>query len=656
MYFQLSKLILWSKSRDAIRIVELSPGRVNVITGASKTGKSAVIPIVDYCLGARKCAIPVGVIRESCAWFGIVVHTLEGEKLFARKEPGTLKQSSDMYVLEGEKVEVPIRIDQHNSNTDTVKTILNRLAGLPQIGFFPDLDQSDRTRPSFRDLVAFTFQPQNIVANPDVLFFKADTTAHREKLKTIFPFVLNAVTTEVLAAQYELIQQERHLKRLEQELRSIESVVEDWRVEATGWLRQAVEYGLYSAETQLPENWEDILYSLRAITKSTSRSAKPTIQSIDATLTRLEELRVEEAKAASGLSEKRQRYHEIRRLRQSSESYGSAIKIQRERLMLSDWIKAKEKESNDVLVQLSTQGRQDIADLCRALEGVEVRVRSHPTMSDKLDKERIHLSQEVEQGVARLTQIRREISEFERESDAVQQHIYQSEQIDRFIGRLEQALALFDKAKTNSELKQNIQEIQNNIDQLNDTISERDIASRLKQTLSTIESHASSIIPNLDAEWPEAPIKFLIDDLTIQVIQGTRKDYLWEIGSAANWLCYHVAVTLSLQRYFLSEPNHPVPSVLVYDQPSQAYFPRQRKQSEYKDALDWNDEDVIAVKKIIKAIAKETGDAKGRLQVLILDHAGSDVWGNIDNVELVENWREGQKLVPEKWLFSTGKS
>ena len=41
--------------------VELgSPG------GASKTGKSAVIPIIDYCLASGKCSIPVGTIRRAC--------------------------------------------------------------------------------------------------------------------------------------------------------------------------------------------------------------------------------------------------------------------------------------------------------------------------------------------------------------------------------------------------------------------------------------------------------------------------------------------------------------------------------------------------------------------------------------------------------------
>ena len=59
MYFQINKLILWSKNGHGNRAVEFRPGVVNVISGASKTGKSAVVPIVDYCLGSGRCGIPV---------------------------------------------------------------------------------------------------------------------------------------------------------------------------------------------------------------------------------------------------------------------------------------------------------------------------------------------------------------------------------------------------------------------------------------------------------------------------------------------------------------------------------------------------------------------------------------------------------------------
>ena len=67
----------------------------------------------------------------------------------------------------------------------------------------------------------------------------------------------------------------------------------------------------------------------------------------------------------------------------------------------------------------------------------------------------------------------------------------------------------------------------------------------------SVETIAGQILPTLDAEWPDAAIKFMLADLTIKVVQGTRDDYLWEIGSGANWLAYQVSMTLAFQRFFL---------------------------------------------------------------------------------------------------------
>ena len=650
MYFQISKLILWPKINADARVVEFEPGMMNVISGASKTGKSAVIPIVDYCLGSGKCSIPVGVIRDACSWFGVIVQTIEGEKLFARREPGDHRQSGDMYVLESDKVDIPDVLAERNSNVGLAKAILDRVAGLSQLRFDPDSEGAYRSRPSFRDLIAFTFQPQNVVANPDVLYFKANTTEHREKLRTVFPYVLNAVTADVLAARWEISQQQRILRRLEMELRATTSTINVWRTEAHGWLRQSIDLGLHPAGTPLPKEWLDILDLLRKITKATSRSAQPTIDSLDVSLVRLEELRSAEAEAASELSEDRQRYNEIRRLLQSSVSYGSAIRVQRDRLKLSEWIGARAEESEDALVRLSSEGRQDIHDLCTALEGIEMRIRTHPSMSDTLDKERIRLAGRVEESIERLTQIRREIALLERESENAREYVYRSDQIDRFLGRLEQAIELYDRVDDNENLRARIDTVNAKIDELRRGISEREAQRRLDNALRSVESYASSIIPKLDAEWPEAPIRLLVNDLTLQVIQGTREDYLWEIGSGANWLSYHIAITLALQSYFLSQPHHPTPGLLVYDQPSQAYFPRRGAGLVEREEREWRDEDVVAVRKVFQAISEEVGVAKGRLQVIVLDHADKDVWGGIENALLVENWREGRKLVPESWL------
>lgn len=187
MRFQILQLILWPRNGAAPRSVAFEPGMVNVITGASKTGKSAVIPIIDYCLASRHCAIPVGVIREKCAWFGVLVETIEGQKLFARREPGVQQSTSEMFVLEAVLVEPPESISEGNSNESSVRALLDRLAGLTQFDFEPSAEFGFKLRPSFRDLTAFVFQPQNIVANPNVLFYKADANEHREKLKTVLP-------------------------------------------------------------------------------------------------------------------------------------------------------------------------------------------------------------------------------------------------------------------------------------------------------------------------------------------------------------------------------------------------------------------------------------------------------------------------------------
>jgi hypothetical protein len=162
-----------------------------------------------------------------------------------------------------------------------------------------------------------------------------------------------------------------------------------------------------------------------------------------------------------------------------------------------------------------------------------------------------------------------------------------------------------------------------------------------------------------DAENPNDPIELSITDLTIKVKSERRDDYLWEIGSGANWLSYHIAVTLALQQFFLDSRPSPVPSLLVYDQPSQVYFPRKLAGVHVEDEpkeLKFEDEDVAAVRKVFATIAEAVLKAEGQLQAIILDHAGPDVWKNIDGIHLVEEWRQGDKLVPLEWLHDIGMS
>ncbi|WP_188064364.1 DUF3732 domain-containing protein [Sphingobium sp. KCTC 72723] len=653
MYFQLLKLILWPRTDEKPRELDFHPGVVNVISGASKTGKSAVIPIIDYCLASDKCAIPVGVIRENCSWFGVVIDTVEGQKLLARREPGDQQSTGDMVLIEADTVEVPHRIEGKDTTQANVKKMLDRLAGLTNLGFEPDSEAASQSRPSFRDLMAFTFQPQNIVANPDVMFFKADTSEHRDKLKTIFPYILQAVTAEVLQARHELDRLNRILRRREIDLRSLVTAGNAWRLEATSWLRQAIEFGLLPSGQVIPTEWPDIVDLLRGIVATNSEAANPTIAGIDVALARLRELRDEESKVAAELTQRRQRLSELRRLIESSDAYGSALRIQRDRLSISEWLKqlVPEDRPEDVIAVLGEGGREKVDQLSDALAAIEVRLRTHPSVSDTLDKEILRLRAEAETSLVRLNEIKREIGLLERNSQQAKQAIDRFDRMERFLGRLEQALELYDRTDQSAGLRQQIDALKAQIAELQRRVSENEIQRKLRNAIDSIEAMTGRLIPRLDAEWPEAPVRLMIQDLTVKVIRGTRDDYLWEIGSGANWLAYHVALTLALQTFFLALPHHPVPGLLIYDQPSQVYFPRRTARDEKADPVTWRDQDVEAVRKVFALLGEQVAAATGRLQVIVLDHADEDVWGGLANVVLAEQWRD-HALVPLDWLES----
>lgn len=254
MYFQIRGIVLWPRDKNfKPRKVYFELGKVNVISGASRTGKSAVIPIIDYFLGSSNCSIPVNTIRKYCEWFGIVVATEQGEKLLARKEPGTQRSTNDMYLLEAEKINwIPSRLVK-NTSVGVVKRLLDDLANLSNLDFSGGEDSSGFDgRPAFRDLAAFTFQPQNVVANPDVLFFKTNTYEHREKLRKVFPYVLGAITSSLMAKQFELNRVRQLLRRKERELKDAKDVSARWLADLRSKYSEAQELGL------VPKPEEDI--------------------------------------------------------------------------------------------------------------------------------------------------------------------------------------------------------------------------------------------------------------------------------------------------------------------------------------------------------------------------------------------------------------
>jgi hypothetical protein len=656
MKFQIKKLVLWPRSEDVKpRIVSFGTACVNVISGASRTGKSAIIPIIDYCLGADRCSIPVETIRDACSWFGIVVETGEGEKLFARREPGEQKTTGDMYVAEGERVTIPEHTPVKNATASAVKSQLDELSGLTRLDFDPDQSGSGfRGRPSFRDLAAFNFQPQNIVANPDVLYFKADTYEHREKLKTIFPYVLNAITAEILAAKHELEQVRRELARKERELERIRQVSDRWVSELRAWAVTARELGL--VEQTLPDDLErhDLLSLLRDAVLG-SDDAVPSAMGISEAVGELVALQGEESQVDSQLRVLRRRLAEMSKLKENAANFGDALKIQRDRLGISKWLHSLEVSVHECPIcenPLEDKAPQ-LEQLLESLKEIEDDVRIAGSVPVSFDRELVRVKKDIDLCIERLEGIRIRKKEVDTRSEEVREVRSRQSEIARFRGRVERGLEIHDAVGDDGALSEVVEELKARESALARKVSGAGVEGRQKRALEKIAMFAGRLLPGLDAERPNDPIELLLADLTLRVKGSTREDYLWEIGSGANWLAYHVAVSLALQQFFLDASPSPVPGFLVYDQPSQVYFPRRLARSRTDDSdvdPQLRDEDVDAVRMVFQTMARVVQRSDGALQVLVLDHAGSDVWGEIEGVNLVEEWREGRKLIPLDWL------
>jgi hypothetical protein len=174
-----------------------------------------------------------------------VVKTSNGEKLLARREPGTQRSTDDMFLMEAGTIETVPNTLSKNTNAGDVRRLLDELAGLSNLDFGAAESQSGfDARPSFRDLSALVFQPQNVVANPEVLFFKTDRYEHREKLRKIFPYILGAITPALLAKQHELKRLQNELRRKERELKDAEQVSAQWIAELRARISEAQELGL----------------------------------------------------------------------------------------------------------------------------------------------------------------------------------------------------------------------------------------------------------------------------------------------------------------------------------------------------------------------------------------------------------------------------
>lgn len=654
MKFYIDSVLLWPKKNDfGYRRLKFEPDKINIVTGASRTGKSAIIPIIDYCLGSGKCTIPVDTIRNACSWFG-VLFTLDNEQLLlCRREPGNRVATGEMYILRDQTITIPDTIVA-NTNIDEVKNVLNELFSMS----FLDLDPTKSnfsSRPSYRDFMAFLFQPQNIVANADVLFYKADTSEHRQKLINVFPYALGAVTPAVLAARQELDKIKRQRDRIQRDIEVIRRVSEGWKHEVAGWIAQAREMGLTTFTCTENTEFDVQVEHLTSIVEKSETDSELTASNIKDHSEELVALRKEEQETSAQLFALRKRHTEMLQLKESIGQYGDSLRIQVQRLEISTWLKSL--SGNDGLCpfchNVHTSANNELNVLCQAIEEVEKSAGNMQNIPAAFEREMQMVETEIEFYIEKLNAVQKRIQEESGKNENAANKKYTLSGIARFLGRMEATLQTFQRIGKDGDLEEALEKLNDRIFELEAEVDEAEIHRKTVAAIRYINQKIGEVIQKLDVEYPDNPVEFLIHDLTLKVKnENGRDDYLWEIGSASNWLSYHIATVLAFQRFFQTRGGVSVPNFVIFDQPSQVYFPQvSRGDGDSDQTVQIDDEDKLAVKKIFMAMDAFLRETSNAVQLIVTEHADEDIWGEVESAHLVARWRgTDEKLVPVEWL------
>jgi len=216
MTMQIDSIILYG-TKNRTRELKFKQGKVNIITGQSRTGKSALIDIIDYCLGRSTFRIFEGVNRDVVLWYAIKLQINSTQVFIAKPAPknGAGSQST-AHLRIANSIDIPPMSDLTiNTNDDG---ITNHLSSLLHISPNLNVPPEDRTRAPLQATIAhtkfFLFQEQGEIANRSLLFHRQSEQFMPQAIKDTLPYLLGAVHEDKLT----LSQEERELKKKHSEL------------------------------------------------------------------------------------------------------------------------------------------------------------------------------------------------------------------------------------------------------------------------------------------------------------------------------------------------------------------------------------------------------------------------------------------------------
>lgn len=633
---QILELVLYGVNGE-VRHLPFNLGAVNIISGKSKSGKSVIGDIIDYCLGGTSCSIADGIVRETVSWYGLLLQFSDGRVFVARQSPPKGQQSTSKFYYEiGKDLVVPENQSFiSNSNIDGIEEMLSRRLGISEnINIPPDGQTRLPLSANIRHALYYCFQNQDEVAVRNFLFHKQSEDFITQAIKDTMPYFLGIINEESLALENERTLLKRKIAVEKRRLEETRMLQGGGMQRATALVSEAKYVGLLADDTPIDYNdYSSLCTVLQAVDEW-----KPNEVHTDG-MDKLSFLQNELSKVQNQIDYIDEDLRNAKIFVGETKGYIDETEHQKMRLQSIGLFESLNFESNHCPLCSNS-----LSESLPSVEAIKTVI--------------INLDANIESVTREKPKLRKYIDELENERQSLREEEKRLKiEIDSVYNQNQEAISLRDLNSRRAKIVGRISLWLESVDITDNTSSDQASISKLETRLAgieklldrdTVEERKQSILnrmsvdmsmwaKELELEYCDSPYRLDMGQVTVVVDKPERPVPLQQLGSGSNWVGIHLIAYIALQKYFISQ-DRPVPRFLFIDQPSQVYFPSD---------LDAQNTDKEEVNNLYQFIFDRVKELDNKFQVIIVDHA------NLANEEfqdaIIEKWWDGKKLIPESW-------
>lgn len=644
MQSSISHIFLFNDNNES-RTLKFDDG-LNIISGDSKTGKSAVIEIIDYCLFASRSTIPKGIITNWTELYCIIFRVRDKFLIIGRK-----KNSNQMYF----NVEIDsnlldnFSIDYFNDkkliDLDEAKKEYEKHIGISVLDTRTDEEDDKRKsggKVTMRSFVPFLFQHQNLIANKHSLFYRFDDFYKRKKTIDDYPILMGWGNADFFDLQ-------RLLESKQKELSQKKKLDEKLKI-SNGQLRDDL-YGVLSFYfTFLGKELNDDI-SLTDLKKLVTELPKSNANSIGD-----QNLNEELKQIDNIIFTKKKELEVVQNLLSTIISNNDISKNYTKNINRLKSLASIEANVTEMHCPICEQEVNSIK------EKITVIKESNELLEDEFEKIGTYVNDTSNQNAILRKErdiLKKDLKELNIKAENLNNQILtefntknEYEKGLLLKGRTEaNAQNLIERNKLLSNNKSDYSELESEIEGLKNKLAGYNLKEELQKAQVILSDKMSAICELLDFEEEFKPGKIIFDLEKFSLkysIKDKENILLSEMGSGSNWLAIHLSAFIGFLYLHSKTETSKIPSILVLDQPSQVYFPKVYKQldEEVENEQKMVDDNIIQVKNIFKVISDEIvtieEECGYKPQVIVLEHADEDEFAQF----IKYRWsKDGEKLI-----------